>query len=310
MVVPVFVRAVLQLGGEHRPAALREKQQSERRRDVRVLFAVSHATNRAGQAILQLDHLVGTLTIPIAWMAVGVEQKPPGRHAADALQAVEIIEVILVVKTPLELATRHGVLGHGPFTAQPLETALDGFGGVLVGLFSATGDLAFGDARVGLIEFAVGDDDRCDASAGHASCAGDSLAVLRLEITPRTIGRRLSRQPIVETHPPHLVAHADACPLGFVQREHGELRVRIVGADRATMPIGVTPRALVLAVANLRLFEQLHVPLDMHAIAPGVCLCQHHDLQADRVGTGRLDVLDIFEGILDGFIVRLQPRVE
>ena len=272
-----------QLGHEHRPTTLGEKQQGHRGGDVGTVFARVLADPVVAERILLADEKLGPLAVPIV-----VADEPPGGESADAFQAVEIIVV-----PDLPHAATARIAADREVAAQPPQCPVDR---VVFFLFLATLDEAILDGGVGRSGPLVADDGRADAGAGHAAQA----FVPTDFVAPRAVGV-LAFLPIVGGLLPG--KRFDLCPGPFclMQGQHRELRVAVVA-----IPRGIRPSTVV----QLHRLEPIHVPLDENLIASRVGGAEDHRLQGDTVGLGRGEVAQIPQRGLDLRMTGLDPRIQ
>ena len=223
---------------------------------------------------LLVNQHLGPFAIPIV-----LADESPGRHAAGTFDAVQIIE---------QPQRRIGWIAiDGKIAIQPAQRFVDRSVGLLR---AAAGNRVAPNRGVAGAQFSGGDDHRCDPRAGHAAGAGKARFV-----APRAVGI-LGFLPMIQRQPPGFVVHRHAGPLGLVQTQQGELRVRVV-ADVRSARLGVRPHSGPRPVFDLLLFQPFGIAPDQDQVPLRLGGAKHHRLQRAGVGGGRLNAAQVSEAL-------------
>ena len=279
--VPVGCRIVAALGDDHRPAALGEEQEREARGHDGVLDAAP--AEGAGEGVLGVDEHLRPLQVP-----VGLADEPPRGHP---VQPVEIIVM------PGRTAGAR-ILHHGEPPAEPFEPAFQHPGRRAA---AAAGDVVAGGLRGGGAHVLRRDPDAGDPGTGHAA----RPAAVADGVAPRPVavgaGDPVSVGPLPDVWP-----HADTRPIGLVQRQEGELGIRVVAG---ALGGAVRPRSRRRPLRHLRALQPFHVAGQDRPVGVGGEHGEHERLQRNGVGFLRLLAAQPVERPLHGELVGVDPGV-
>ena len=93
------------------------------------------------------DQHVGPFAVPVV-----LADKPAGRHASDAFDAVQVVQQVALATLA---AASAGIRVYREISLQPAQAILDGFVGLLI---AAALDLPVDDFGIAAVQLARGDD--------------------------------------------------------------------------------------------------------------------------------------------------------